>query len=289
MKSYEIFTANFSQIINAENITAAIKYFDNDNDAEITSIKIADWLPSKEGESVEAIVNELRKKYDEEGGATNWEDYGTWLELQIVRTQAKAPAPVKKIPTIVDIALMEVDKTAKELNELKNATPAPVSGEDVRELARDYIEDKYGKGAYGRMMDKLKEAFISGYTAKGEGFSREKMEAAVNIIGEVCKEYERNKLNDGTIAEAKEFYTKYYASLPVSAGNKTNNQKYTTMPEHLQTETPTKLFAEWLVELYEVTIKETGLLQSEININTKEAYKWYKDGFTPYATFRETY
>lgn len=48
-------------------------------------------------------------------------------------------------------------------------------------------------------------------------------------------------------------------------------------------------FEVWLDELYNVTALHTGIDRNEIKINRAEVEQWYKDGFTPYMTFRETW
>lgn len=59
--------------------------------------------------------------------------------------------------------------------------------------------------------------------------------------------------------------------------------------EHLQTNQPKLSYEAWKKELKEITAKQTGQAISEIKINDGEAQEWWKDGFTPYATFRENY
>ena len=53
MKSYEIFTDKFSQVIQANNIVEAMENFDVEHNLEITSVRIADWLPSEGDRSAE--------------------------------------------------------------------------------------------------------------------------------------------------------------------------------------------------------------------------------------------
>jgi len=49
-------------------------------------------------------------------------------------------------------------------------------------------------------------------------------------------------------------------------------------------ETP---YAEWRKQLIDVAKEKTG--NADFRINDAEAFRWWKDGFTPYQTFRETY
>lgn len=48
-------------------------------------------------------------------------------------------------------------------------------------------------------------------------------------------------------------------------------------------------YAEWKAELIKVTAKETGREEHEIKINDPSAAEWYRSGWSPYYTFRETY
>lgn len=50
-----------------------------------------------------------------------------------------------------------------------------------------------------------------------------------------------------------------------------------------------KEFQEWLSQLQQITADKTGKELWEIKINSDEAYKWFKDGFTPVQCFRETW
>lgn len=58
---------------------------------------------------------------------------------------------------------------------------------------------------------------------------------------------------------------------------------------HFGSGEPVMSFEEWKAQLISVTAKQTGLPESEIKINDESAASWYRDGFTPYQTFRETY
>lgn len=46
-------------------------------------------------------------------------------------------------------------------------------------------------------------------------------------------------------------------------------------------------FMPWMQELHGLYKDATG--DPEFRLNTKEARKWFDDGFTPYQTFRETF
>lgn len=48
-------------------------------------------------------------------------------------------------------------------------------------------------------------------------------------------------------------------------------------------------FEDWKAELIKVTAKATGLPEHEIKINDQGAAEWYRSGWSPYYTFRETY
>lgn len=48
-------------------------------------------------------------------------------------------------------------------------------------------------------------------------------------------------------------------------------------------------FPEWRAELIRVIARATGQSEAVIKINDIEAEKWYRDGFTAYQCFRETY
>lgn len=48
-------------------------------------------------------------------------------------------------------------------------------------------------------------------------------------------------------------------------------------------------YQKWKAELITITAMKTLTLKSEIRINDTEAFSWYKDGFTPYQCFRETW
>lgn len=60
---------------------------------------------------------------------------------------------------------------------------------------------------------------------------------------------------------------------------------------HIQTEKPVMTFKAWLEELAQVTAKETGMTidKARFIINKGDAKTWWSDGYTPFATFRETY
>ncbi len=63
-------------------------------------------------------------------------------------------------------------------------------------------------------------------------------------------------------------------------------------PLHLQTEKPTISYDDWIVELANLFAKAEGIdspMAARKYINFEKAKEWYDDGFTPYATFRETY
>lgn len=72
-----------------------------------------------------------------------------------------------------------------------------------------------------------------------------------------------------------------------------NNEVKKNSSDHpvLQTVEPTDDFGLWIIQLIEITAKEVGISEQRAAtmINTKEAYEWWKDGFTPYVTFRENY
>ncbi|HLZ16320.1 MAG TPA: hypothetical protein VKQ08_04745 [Cyclobacteriaceae bacterium] len=61
--------------------------------------------------------------------------------------------------------------------------------------------------------------------------------------------------------------------------------------EHIQTEKPILAFEVWLEELAKVTAEQTGMtLQRARSImRPADAKTWWRDGYTPFATFRETY
>ena len=61
--------------------------------------------------------------------------------------------------------------------------------------------------------------------------------------------------------------------------------------QHLQTEKPVLSFDDWKVELVRISARETGTPEVTMIalINFDEAKKWWQDGWSPYATFRETY
>jgi len=46
-------------------------------------------------------------------------------------------------------------------------------------------------------------------------------------------------------------------------------------------------FVEWLSELKQVVCDKTNCLPEEVKINDEEAFKYFKDGFTPTQCFRE--
>ena len=56
----------------------------------------------------------------------------------------------------------------------------------------------------------------------------------------------------------------------------------------LQTDKPKLSFEEWKAELIRITAEETGKSANDIRLG-EGAREWYDDGFSPYATFRETY
>jgi hypothetical protein len=61
--------------------------------------------------------------------------------------------------------------------------------------------------------------------------------------------------------------------------------------KHLQTEKPTLSFEDWYGEVIRLfsdawEIEQTAVVRRLSLAGLKE---WYDDGFTPYATFRETY
>lgn len=61
--------------------------------------------------------------------------------------------------------------------------------------------------------------------------------------------------------------------------------------QHLQTEQPTMRWDLWykeLVQLY-AAAEQIEPIAASRHVNIVEARKWYRDGFTPYVTFRETY
>lgn len=57
----------------------------------------------------------------------------------------------------------------------------------------------------------------------------------------------------------------------------------------LQTEKPILTFEVWKDELIKVCAQQTNTPIAEIKINDDAAREWYNDGFSPYATFRETF
>jgi hypothetical protein len=57
----------------------------------------------------------------------------------------------------------------------------------------------------------------------------------------------------------------------------------------LQTAQPLLSYEVWKSELIALTAMKSGREESRIKINDEGAKQWWKDGFTPYATFRETY
>lgn len=63
------------------------------------------------------------------------------------------------------------------------------------------------------------------------------------------------------------------------------------MQELIRQSKPHMTFEEWLEELALVTSNETKFPIDECRrmIRAADARTWYDDGFTPYATFRETY
>lgn len=48
-------------------------------------------------------------------------------------------------------------------------------------------------------------------------------------------------------------------------------------------------FMKWLADLKQVASDSTNTPIEEIKINSDSAYVFYKDGFTPYQCFRETW
>jgi hypothetical protein len=61
--------------------------------------------------------------------------------------------------------------------------------------------------------------------------------------------------------------------------------------EAIQTQSPALTFEAWIEELAQVTARETGMTieRARSIISRPDAKTWYDDGFTPFATFRETY
>lgn len=61
--------------------------------------------------------------------------------------------------------------------------------------------------------------------------------------------------------------------------------------EHLQTEKPTMSFEDWYVETVSLFAKawkiDKPMASQKLSISGLE--RWYNDGFTPYATFRENF
>lgn len=53
--------------------------------------------------------------------------------------------------------------------------------------------------------------------------------------------------------------------------------------------TEARKFQDWLDQLKQVTADKLGIEPSEVRINSDAAYEWYKSGFTPAQTFRETW
>lgn len=62
-------------------------------------------------------------------------------------------------------------------------------------------------------------------------------------------------------------------------------------PSHLQTDKPSMPFDEWYEELCILYAKSEKIDPSAAMryIKVGVAYGWWKDGFTPYVTFRENY
>lgn len=61
--------------------------------------------------------------------------------------------------------------------------------------------------------------------------------------------------------------------------------------DHLQTEEPTTEFEQWFLETVTLFANawkiDKPMAASKLSVEKLE--KWYEDGFTPYATFRENY
>ncbi len=60
---------------------------------------------------------------------------------------------------------------------------------------------------------------------------------------------------------------------------------------HLQTEKPTMSWEEWYLQLCTLLAKAMKIDKpgASRHIDMDKAEEWYKDGFTPYATFRENF
>lgn len=62
-------------------------------------------------------------------------------------------------------------------------------------------------------------------------------------------------------------------------------------PKHLQTDEPTMEWEEWYLELATLVAKALNIdkIAATRHIKVEEAQAWYKDGFTPFCTFRENF
>jgi hypothetical protein len=61
--------------------------------------------------------------------------------------------------------------------------------------------------------------------------------------------------------------------------------------EHLQTESPVLTFEDWLFQVVTLFSEAWKIDKPSAfaRLNVDELESWYKDGFAPYVTFRETY
>jgi len=61
--------------------------------------------------------------------------------------------------------------------------------------------------------------------------------------------------------------------------------------ESIQTDKPVLTFEAWLEELAQVTAREAEMTVERARsiISRPDAKTWWEDGFSPFATFRETY